>query len=139
MRTSSSGDTTAAMRSALMARIRDRDTKPEIGVRRLLFSRGYRYRLHRRDLPGTPDIAFPGRKKVIFVHGCFWHRHEGCSRATIPTTRREFWLEKFRANVERDRRKIVELSGQGWSSLVVWECEIRDQERLATRLERYLR
>ena len=121
-----------------MARIRSRDTQPELTVRRLLYSLGYRYRLHRSDLPGSPDICFPARKKVIFVHGCFWHRHDGCARATTPKTRTSFWEEKFRKNVIRDRRNITGLVELGWETMVVWECETKDLERLAPRLVRFL-
>ena len=121
-----------------MARIRSRDTQPEVTVRRLLYALGYRYRLHRLDLPGSPDICFPGRKKVIFVHGCFWHRHDGCARATTPKTRTSFWEEKFRKNVIRDRRNMTGLVELGWETMVVWECETRDLERLAPRLARFL-
>ncbi len=126
-------------RSAIMARVKQKNTKPELIVRRILYSKGFRYRLHRSDLPGTPDIVFIGRKKAIFVHGCFWHRHEGCSRCTTPKTRVTFWLEKFRANIERDRRKLAELSTRGWSSLVIWECETTNPEHLEDRLVRFLR
>ena len=125
-------------RSALMARVKGKNTKPEIIVRRLLHSYGFRYRLHRRDLPGTPDIAFMSRKKAVFVHGCFWHRHEGCSRCTTPKIRGPFWSEKFKANLERDRRKLTELAARGWESLVIWECETIDLERLLDRLSCFL-
>ena len=121
-----------------MARIRAKNTRPEITVRRLLHSLGYRYRLHRRDLPGTPDICFPGRKKVIFVHGCFWHRHEGCRRTTTPKTRTSFWENKFTANMVRDRRDMSGLAEIGWEAIVVWECETADLEALASRLVRFL-
>ena len=126
-------------RSALMARVKQKNTKPELIVRRILYSKGFRYRLHRSDLPGTPDIVFIGRKKAIFVHGCFWHRHEGCTGCTTPKTRVAFWLEKFRANIERDRRKLTELSARGWSTLVIWECETTNPEHLEDRLVRFLR
>ena len=121
-----------------MARIRAKNTRPEITVRRLLHSLGYRYRLHRRDLPGTPDICFPGRKKVIFVHGCFWHRHEGCRRTTTPKTRTSFWENKFTANMVRDRRNMSGLAAIGWEAIVVWECETADLEALASRLVLFL-
>ncbi len=121
-----------------MASIRAKNTRPEITVRRLLHSLGYRYRLHRRDLPGTPDICFPGRKKVIFVHGCFWHRHEGCRRTTTPKTRTSFWENKFTANMVRDRRNMSGLAEIGWEAIVVWECETADLEALASRLVRFL-
>jgi len=121
-----------------MARIRSQDTRPEVTVRRLLHSLGYRYRLHRRDLPGSPDICFPSRKKVVFVHGCFWHRHDGCARTTTPKTRTSYWEDKFRKNVVRDRRNLLDLVALGWDAMVVWECETRDLERLAARLARFL-
>ena len=121
-----------------MARIRGSDTRPEVSVRRLLHALGYRYRLHRRELPGTPDICFPGRKKAIFVHGCFWHRHDGCARTTTPTTRTSFWEDKFRKNVVRDRRNMTGLAELGWDAMVVWECETRNLERLAPRLAGFL-
>ena len=127
-----------AARSALMARVRSKDTKPELLVRRRLHSMGYRYRLHRKDLPGTPDIAFLGYRKAIFVHGCFWHRHEDCKRCTSPKTRSKFWSEKFSANIERDERKLAELRGLGWSTLVIWECETEDSVLLATKVSRFL-
>ena len=121
-----------------MARIRGQNTQPEVAVRRLLHARGYRFRLHRRDLPGTPDICFPGRKKAIFVHGCFWHRHQGCSRTTTPKTRTSFWEDKFRQNVVRDRVNITALAELGWGVMVVWECEARNLEMLARRLVGFL-
>nr|WP_281040923.1 DNA mismatch endonuclease Vsr [Mesorhizobium sp. Pch-S] len=115
----------APARSALMAKVGPRDTKPEMIVRRILHALGRRFRLHRRDLPGTPDIVLPAARKAIFVHGCFWHRHEGCPKATIPKTRVDFWLDKFARNIERDRRKEHELRDAGWDVLTVWECETR--------------
>ena len=121
-----------------MARIRARDTRPEVAVRRLLHSLGYRYRLHRRELPGSPDICFPSRKKAVFVHGCFWHRHDGCARATTPKTRTSFWEDKFHKNVVRDRRNMTGLAEFGWDATVVWECETKNLERLASRLVRFL-
>ncbi len=121
-----------------MARVGQKNTKPELIVRKLLHGLGYRYRLHRRNLPGTPDICFPSRKKVIFVHGCFWHRHEGCRRTTTPKTRTDFWEEKFRQNVARDRRKIDDLQKLGWNALVVWECETEDIYKLESRLINFL-
>lgn len=126
-------------RSKLMARVRQRNTAPEIIVRRTAHMLGYRFRLHRRDLPGSPDVVFPSRRKVIFVHGCFWHRHPGCKKATTPKTRREFWKEKFRQNKKRDARNIHSLSTLGWKVLVVWECETRDTKKLARTLRTFLR
>lgn len=125
-------------RSANMARIRSVDTTPELTVRKLLHRLGYRFRLHRRNLPGKPDICFPGRKKAIFVHGCFWHRHEGCRRTTTPKTRKSFWEDKFQRNVVRDRANVSDLDELGWSVLIVWECETDDLEALAPRLAEFL-
>ena len=128
----------SAERRALMARVRRKDTEPELAVRRLLYRLGYRYRLHKRDLPGTPDICFPGRKKAIFVHGCFWHRHPGCQRASTPKTRTSFWSEKFAQNVARDGRRITELRRLGWEALVVWECQTEDQSGVVLLLSDFL-
>ena len=125
-------------RSALMARVGPKDTKPEMAIRRLLHRLGYRYRLHRKDLPGTPDICFPSRRKAIFVHGCFWHRHQGCRRTTTPKTRAAFWKEKFQQNVARDQRKMAALRGLGWDVLVVWECEANGSPVLERRLMDFL-
>jgi len=109
-----------------MSRVRQKNTKPEIVVRQVLHAMGYRFRLHNKDLPGTPDIVFPGRRKAIFVHGCFWHRHPGCKKASTPKTRVDFWASKFAANEARDARKLAELQELGWATMTVWECEIRD-------------
>lgn len=127
-----------ATRSRMMSSIRGKDTRPELVVRRLAHALGYRFRLHRRDLPGRPDLVFPGRRKVVLVHGCYWHRHEGCRFATIPSSNRDFWLAKFARNVERDADVLERLLGQGWDPLVVWECETRDSEALAARLSAHL-
>lgn len=121
----------ANRRSWNMSRIRGQNTKPELTVRRLLHAAGYRFRLHRKDLPGRPDIVFPGRRTVVFVHGCFWHRHPGCRFATTPSTRPEFWAAKFRSNVERDRRVVSELEADGWKVVTVWECETKSPKLLA--------
>jgi DNA (cytosine-5)-methyltransferase 1 len=126
-------------RSALMARIGPKHTAPERFVRALVYAMGYRYRLHRRDLPGTPDLVFPRLKKVIFVHGCFWHRHPGCSRTTNPKIRAAFWSEKFATNVKRDAQKEKALRKAGWTVLVVWECESARPKDLTRKLERFLR
>lgn len=107
-----------------MSRIRGKDTKPEILLRSLLHRRGFRFRLHVPGLPGKPDIVLPRYRTVIFVHGCFWHRHEWCSNATMPKTRTEFWTKKFLKTVERDARKQAELEALGWQVLTVWECEL---------------
>lgn len=129
---------TPEQRSTVMARIRGKDTKPEIAVRRILHAMGYRFRLHRRDLPGTPDIVFPGRRKAIFVHGCFWHGHPGCRFARRPATRPEFWAEKIGGNQKRDRIVVARLRSLGWSVATVWECALRRPERVAARLHRFL-
>jgi len=125
-------------RSALMARVRGKHSKPELAVRRLAHSRGFRFRLHARDLPGTPDLVFPGLGKIVFVHGCFWHRHRGCPRTTTPKTRARFWADKFEANITRDARKLGELRSLGWDALVVWECETFDTGTLERRLIPFL-
>lgn len=121
-----------------MARVRGKDTGPEILVRKLLHRLGYRFRLHRKDLPGKPDIVLPRHRLAIFVHGCFWHRHEGCRRTTSPQTRPEFWQAKFRATVERDARQKATLEAAGWRVAIIWECETRDirllQERVVSKL-----
>ena len=117
-----------------MSRIRSRDTKPEVVVRSLLHGMGYRFRLHRRDLPGRPDIVLPRHKMVVFVNGCFWHRHEGCRYAYFPKSRADFWMEKFRDNVERDRRQQEELRALDWKVVTIWECETRDQENLRKQI-----
>lgn len=121
---------TPEARSKNMARIRSRDTGPEMVVRRAAHSLGLRFRLHRKDLPGTPDLAFPGRRVAVLVHGCFWHRHAGCRMAYSPKSRTEFWEAKFAGNVERDARKIAELATAGWRPVIIWECETRDQDKL---------
>lgn len=117
-----------------MSRIRSRNTSPELKVRSLLHSLGYRFRLHSKALPGRPDIVLRKYRAVIFVHGCFWHRHPGCRYATTPKSNTAFWMEKFQRNVERDTRVREEIETLGWTVLTVWECEIKDLERLAERL-----
>ena len=121
-------------RSWNMSRIRGKDTKPERLVRSLLHRMGYRFRLHRKDLPGRPDIVLPKYRTVIFVHGCFWHRHTGCRYAYTPKSRIDFWKRKFRDNVRRDRRSCRELEATGWTVVVVWECGTADMDALADRL-----
>lgn len=120
-----------ADRSRMMAGIKGKNSQPELLVRRLLFASGYRFRLHRRDLPGTPDIVMPGRKVVVFVHGCFWHLHQGCRYAKMPATRPDFWKAKLETNVERDRRSVEKLHALGWRVLCVWECSMRDAKTAA--------
>lgn len=124
-----------AARSRNMAAIRARDTSPELKVRSLLHHLGYRFRLHRRDLPGSPDIVLPKHRTVVFVHGCFWHRHRGCRYTTTPKTRADFWARKFERNVERDHGQQKQLKEMGWSVMVIWECELRDLPSLRSRLE----
>jgi DNA mismatch endonuclease (patch repair protein) len=125
-------------RSANMSRIGQKDTAPELAVRRLLHRLGARFRLHRRDLPGTPDIVLPGRRLVILVHGCFWHRHPGCRFAYMPKTRIEFWRTKFARNVMRDRAVEKALSALDWRVHVIWECETHDKKTLSARLAKIL-
>ncbi|MES3013874.1 MAG: DNA mismatch endonuclease Vsr [Pseudomonadota bacterium] len=125
-----------ATRSRMMAGIGGKNTRPEMAVRQHLFAAGFRYRLHRRDLPGRPDIVLPKYKTVIFVHGCFWHRHTGCRFAAVPATNAQFWREKLDGNVERDRRSARALRAAGWRVLRVWECRTsaKDLERLVADL-----
>jgi DNA mismatch endonuclease (patch repair protein) len=133
---------TPAERSHRMSRIRSSNTAPEVALRRALHTLGFRFRLHRKDLPGKPDIVLPRYKATILVHGCFWHRHEGCSIATTPKSNTSFWTEKFDRNVARDERVRSQLSELGWQVLVVWECELGSQRRAseaAARIARELR
>ena len=126
-------------RSEIMSRIRGRDTKPELIVRKIAHALGFRFRLHRKDLPGRPDIVFPRHQAVIVVHGCFWHRHPGCKRASSPKTRVRYWQNKFEGNVVRDKRNETALRDLGWKVMVIWECETKDHEAVATRIESFLR
>jgi len=128
---------TSEQRSRIMAAVGTKNTGPELIVRRLLTSWGYRYRLHRRDLPGRPDVVFPGRRKVLFVHGCFWHGHN-CSKGRLPKSRIEYWRTKINSNVDRDTRAIADLKQLGWSSAVIWQCETKDPDTLALRLRAIL-
>lgn len=129
---------TPAQRSWNMSRIRSADTKPERIVRRLLTALGARYRLQRRDLPGKPDIVMPGRRLIVFVHGCFWHQHPGCREATMPSGNRAFWQAKLEGNAARDAKHLRELKRSGWRVAVVWECETRHETKLTRRLARLL-
>lgn len=129
---------TPEKRSANMRAIRNKNTQPELAVRRLIYHFGYRYRLHRRDLPGKPDIVFVGRKKVIFVHGCYWHQHQNCQDGKVPTSNSEYWTQKFARNRDRDESNIQQLRAMGWATLVVWECEIKYKDALAHKLQVYL-
>lgn len=128
----------AKRRSEIMSRIRSTDTQPELLVRRLLHGLGYRYVLHRRDLPGAPDLVFPARRKIIFVHGCFWHQHAGCADGRIPKSRADYWVPKLRRNVQRDKQNLSKLRGAGWKVAVVRECETDDLGRVLKRLVRFL-
>lgn len=122
--------------SRRMRAVKREHTSPELTVRRLLHALGLRFRLHKRALPGSPDIVLSKHRTVIFVHGCFWHRHPGCRYASVPKTRQEYWIPKFMANIERDARKASELEALGWRVLTVWECETRDLAALNERLRR---
>lgn len=121
-----------------MSRIKGKNTSPELRVRSILHGMGYRFRLHRKDLPGCPDIVLPKLQKVIFVHGCFWHRHRGCKYATTPSTNVDFWLRKFDVNVERDKEVQKRLKQLGWTVLVIWECDLKDSTKLNTKLSAFL-
>lgn len=129
---------TPEIRSKIMSRIRSKDTKPEKTVRSLLHRMGYRFRLHRKSLPGCPDIVFPKRKKAIYVHGCFWHGHVGCKHATIPKTRPDYWSSKISTNALRDAKNQKALCEIGWDVLVVWECETNKLDELKMRLTNFL-
>ena len=120
-----------------MAAVRQRDTAPEMAVRRMLHGLGFRYRLHRRDLPGSPDLVFPACKKVIFVHGCFWHGHS-CPKGALPKTRLEFWTTKIEKNKKRDAEALALLQTLGWQATIVWQCEISDRAGLIRRLVHFL-
>lgn len=124
-------------RSANMRAIRSKDMKPELAVRHLVHRLGYRYRLHRKDLPGKPDLVFASRHKVIFVHGCFWHSH-GCKSGHIPKSNLNYWVPKLNRNQARDKKSLEALSVEGWKSLVIWECETRDEDGLKKRLTKFL-
>ena len=126
-------------RSELMAGIRGRDTAPELAVRRIAHRMGLRFRLHRKDLPGRPDLVFPRHRLAVFVHGCFWHRHEGCRYASTPKSRIAFWTEKFAANVDRDARQEAALRTLGWRVLVIWQCETKDEAAVERRLSVLIR
>ena len=121
-------------RSRNMSAIKSKNTKPEIAVRKLLHSMGYRFRLHRKDLPGSPDIVLPKYKTVIFVHGCFWHRHNNCKYATTPKTRKEFWENKFEENVKRDNLNQANLTLKGWKIIILWECQLKGDIKKVKKL-----
>jgi DNA mismatch endonuclease (patch repair protein) len=125
-------------RSEIMAAVKARDTAPEIQLRRMIHAMGYRYRLHGKDLPGRPDLIFPARRKIIFVHGCFWHHHANCSGGRMPKTRADFWSTKLQRNVSRDEEVESSLRKLGWDVLVVWECELRGLDLVRERVVRFL-
>ena len=129
----------SAARSRLMKSIRGKNTRPELVVRRIVHAMGFRYALHRRDLPGCPDLVFAPRQKVIFVHGCFWHKHESskCRLARLPKSRRHYWFPKLESNHKRDEKVKRALTALGWKILVVWECQLRDKEQLKNKLWRF--
>lgn len=127
-----------ADRSLLMAKVKRSNTKPEMVVRRLLHARGWRYRLHVKGMPGTPDLVFPSRKAVLFVNGCFWHGHT-CRLGRLPSSRPEFWVPKIRANRERDGRKIGQLTSEGWRVLTIWQCSLSRPEVVLQEIESFLR
>ena len=124
-------------RSAIMASVGTKNTKPELRVRRLIHRAGYRYRLHRKDLPGNPDVVFPKRRKVIFVHGCFWHGH-GCRWGQLPKSKLDYWGPKIRANQARDAKAMLSLAERGWSAIEVWQCELRDMDGALRKILAFL-
>lgn len=125
-------------RSRVMSAVRSKNTKPELIVRKLLHAMGFRFRLHRKDLPGKPDIVLPKYRSCIFVHGCFWHQHAGCKRASQPTSNTKFWNKKLLENIERDKRNCHELRLRGWKVLVIWECQTRVITKLRKKIIRFL-
>ncbi|MCA9741227.1 MAG: DNA mismatch endonuclease Vsr [Deferribacteres bacterium] len=126
------------VRSKTMSRIRSKGMAPEMFVRRLVYHMGIRYRLHRNDLPGKPDLVFSSRKKIIFVHGCFWHQHAKCKDGHVPKSNVKYWQHKLERNMQRDKRALKELEELGWEVLVAWECEIKFPELLSVKIEQFL-
>jgi DNA mismatch endonuclease (patch repair protein) len=129
---------TTRKRSWIMSRVRGRDTKPEIIVRSIIHRMGYRFSLHRRDLPGKPDVVLPRYRKIIVINGCFWHGHKNCLRSKRPSTHTKFWNRKLDKNIDRDKRSRSELEKMGWNVLVIWECEIQKPDKIVDKLRRYL-
>lgn len=129
---------TPEARSERMSRVHAKDTKPEMKLRKLIHGMGFRYRLHRKELPGKPDLVFPGRKSIIFMHGCFWHRHEDCGLARLPKSKQAFWCAKLEANKARDQKNISTLKAAGWRILVIWECQLRDEDRVRQVVKEFL-
>lgn len=130
---------TKDQRRANMRAVRSQGTAPEMRVRQAAHRLGYRFRLHRRGLPGKPDLAFPSRRKVIFVHGCFWHQHKNCRRAALPGTNRKFWRTKLSRNTARDAAQMAAIRKGGWRPMVIWECETKNEKQLSSRLKRFLK
>src|SRR5262245_4550871 len=129
---------TREKRSEIMSLVKGKNTSAELAVRRIVFALGYRYRLHGKYLPGRPDLVFPGKRKVLFVHGCFWHGHK-CPKGRPPKSRLDYWLPKIAANEQRDSRQIAQLRSGGWKTLVVWQCELKSALQLARKVDRFLR
>lgn len=127
-----------AGRSRIMRAVSTKNTGPERVVRSWLTRNGYRYRLHRRDLPGTPDIVFPGKQKVIFVNGCFWHGHTNCAKGRPPKSKQDYWIPKIARNVDKDKRSLAELEELGWEAITVWQCELRQPSLLEKKLTKFL-
>ncbi|MBZ9678694.1 DNA mismatch endonuclease Vsr [Mesorhizobium sp. ES1-1] len=125
-------------RSANMARIRSKNTEPEMRVRQVAHRFGYRFRLHRKDLPGKPDLVFPARRKVIFVHGCFWHRHDGCIDCSVPKSRQDYWEPKFERTKARDKESLQLLNEAGWSAMIIWDCETKTEAELLAAISDFL-
>ncbi|MGH7013987.1 MAG: very short patch repair endonuclease [Stellaceae bacterium] len=126
-------------RRRIMRAIRSAHTRPELAVRSLAHRLGFRFRLHRAGLPGKPDLVFPGRRRIVFVHGCFWHQHKGCKNASVPRTRADYWKQKLQANKARDVHNESLLREAGWQTLVLWECELKHEPNVARKLIRFLR
>ena len=131
-------DQTPEDRSHIMRAVKGRDTKPEMTVRRMIHAMGYRYRLHSKDLPGKPDLVFPSRKKIIFVHGCFWHSHDCARGARVPKSNRDYWVPKLQRNKERDKANRAALEDTSWNVLVIWECEVKAADGLVDRVRQFL-
>lgn len=125
-------------RSENMRRIRSKDTSPELFIRRLIFKMGYRYRLHGKNLPGKPDLVFASRKKVIFIHGCFWHQHKNCIDSHIPRTNKDYWVPKLERNRIRDSENKIKLKENGWSFLIIWECQMKNSLGLSNKIKKFL-
>lgn len=129
---------TSEVRTRTMRAVKSRDTKPELFVRKIVYALGYRYRLHRKDLPGCPDLVFPGRRKVIFVHGCFWHGHNCKRGGRVPKENMSYWREKIAKNIERDKKHIDNLNKMGWNTLLLWECDLKGLEVVKREVKAFL-